>query len=212
VTVDRDRIYNAPVFDYARIDEYSRPEYITNIYSYYGVSGGAAVAVGVSGGTSTTTSGATTTGGLQRLAQQQARRQVRRWKDRRLPTPQQGEEHTQVRRQPRAQRRLGRVKQLLQPLTVEPVLRHRKNERRVRKKRRSRQRQGVVAKLKRNPKLSELHRKERPRARKQRNQLGAEHEVAKPGLLRKDHKNNESGLTVFDKQLRQISPVRISPA
>jgi hypothetical protein len=45
VTVDRDRIYNAPVFDYARIDEYSRPDYITNVYSYYGVSGGAAVGV-----------------------------------------------------------------------------------------------------------------------------------------------------------------------
>jgi hypothetical protein len=144
--------------------------------------------------------------GLQRLAQQQAQRHVRRRKDRRLPTPQQGEEHTRVRRQPPAQRRLGRMKQLLQPLTVEPVPRHRKNERRVRKKRRSRQRQGVVAKLKRNPKLSELHRKERPRARKQRNQLGVGHEVAKPGLLRKDHKNNESGLTVsinkYDKSVR----------
>jgi len=40
VTVDRERIYSAPVFDYARIDEYSRPDYITNIYSYYGVSPG----------------------------------------------------------------------------------------------------------------------------------------------------------------------------
>ena len=63
VTVDRDRIYNAPVFDYARIEEYSRPDYITNVYSYYGVSSGGAVGVGVSGGTSTTTSGATTTTG-----------------------------------------------------------------------------------------------------------------------------------------------------
>ena len=63
VTVDRDRIYNAPVFDYARIDEYSRPDYITNVYSYYGVSQGAA-GVGVSG-TSTTTgvSGTSTTTG-----------------------------------------------------------------------------------------------------------------------------------------------------
>src|SRR3977135_237453 len=51
VTVDRDRIYNAPVFDYARIDEYSRPEYIGSVYSYYGVSPGAAVGVGVSGAT-----------------------------------------------------------------------------------------------------------------------------------------------------------------
>jgi sporulation protein YlmC with PRC-barrel domain len=54
VTVDRDRIYSAPVFDYARIDEYSRPDYITNVYSYYGVSQGGGVGVGVSD-TSTTT-------------------------------------------------------------------------------------------------------------------------------------------------------------
>ena len=66
VTVDRERIYNAPVFDYARIEEYSRPEYMTNVYSYYGVSGGAVVGVGVSGstttGTTTTTGGTSTTG------------------------------------------------------------------------------------------------------------------------------------------------------
>lgn len=64
VTVDRERIYNAPVFDYARIEEYSRPDYVTNVYSYYGVSPGAAVGVGVSG--STTTTGATTTTGSSR--------------------------------------------------------------------------------------------------------------------------------------------------
>src|SRR5881397_1628964 len=66
VTVDRERIYSAPVFDYARIEEYSRPDYITNVYSYYGVSAGAAVGVGVSSGTTTTgattTTGTTTTG------------------------------------------------------------------------------------------------------------------------------------------------------
>src|SRR5881396_762988 len=61
ITVDRERIYSAPVFDYARIEEYSRPDYITNVYSYYGVSPGAAVGVGVSG--SSTTTGATTTTG-----------------------------------------------------------------------------------------------------------------------------------------------------
>jgi sporulation protein YlmC with PRC-barrel domain len=61
VTVERQRIYDAPVFDYARIEEYSRPEYISSVYSYYGVSQGAAVGVGVSGGTSTTTTGAATT-------------------------------------------------------------------------------------------------------------------------------------------------------
>ena len=62
VTVDRERIYSAPVFDYARIDEYSSPDYITNVYSYYGVSPGAEVGAGVS---RTTTTGATSgaTGG-----------------------------------------------------------------------------------------------------------------------------------------------------
>jgi sporulation protein YlmC with PRC-barrel domain len=58
VTIDRDRIYNAPAFDYARIDEYSRTDYITNVYSYYGISQGPGVGVGVSG-TSTTTTNAT---------------------------------------------------------------------------------------------------------------------------------------------------------
>ena len=38
VTVERERIFNAPVFDYARIEEYSRPDYINNVYTYYGVS------------------------------------------------------------------------------------------------------------------------------------------------------------------------------
>jgi sporulation protein YlmC with PRC-barrel domain len=61
VTVERERIFNAPVFDYARIEEYSRPDYINNVYSYYGVSPGVGVGVGVSGGTSTTTTGAATT-------------------------------------------------------------------------------------------------------------------------------------------------------
>jgi sporulation protein YlmC with PRC-barrel domain len=63
VTVERERIFNAPVFDYARIEEYSRPDYINNVYSYYGVSPGVGVGVGVSGGTSTTTGAATTTTG-----------------------------------------------------------------------------------------------------------------------------------------------------
>jgi len=40
VNVDRDKIYNAPAFEYARMDEYARPDYIDNIYSYYGVSPG----------------------------------------------------------------------------------------------------------------------------------------------------------------------------
>jgi sporulation protein YlmC with PRC-barrel domain len=56
VSVDRDRIYNAPVFDFARIDEYASTGYINNVYSYYGVSG----QVGVSGQTYVT-GGATAT-------------------------------------------------------------------------------------------------------------------------------------------------------
>src|SRR5262245_38936178 len=67
-TVDRERIYNAPVFDHARIDEYSRPDYIANVYTYYGVSQGAGAGVGVSGATTTTgaSTGATTTTGAAR--------------------------------------------------------------------------------------------------------------------------------------------------
>ena len=65
VTVERERIFNAPVFDYARIEEYSRPDYINNVYSYYGVSQGVGIGVGVSGGTSTTTTGAATGTGTQ---------------------------------------------------------------------------------------------------------------------------------------------------
>jgi hypothetical protein len=54
----------------------------------------------------------------------------------------------------------------------------------------------VAAKPKRDLKLSKLQLKERSRGRKQRDQRGSGHEVAKPRLLRNDHKNNESGLTV----------------
>jgi len=52
VTVERDRIYNAPVFEYTRISDTT---YTTNVFSYFGVSAG----VGVSG-TTTTTTGART--------------------------------------------------------------------------------------------------------------------------------------------------------
>jgi sporulation protein YlmC with PRC-barrel domain len=63
VRVDRDRIYNAPAFDYARIDEYSSSGWINNVYSYYGVSGQAGVGVGASvTGSSSTATGATSTG------------------------------------------------------------------------------------------------------------------------------------------------------
>src|SRR5437016_1261635 len=58
VRVERDKIYNAPVFEYSRMDEYSTTGYINNVYSYYGVS----AQVGVSGQSSVTGSAATTTG------------------------------------------------------------------------------------------------------------------------------------------------------
>src|SRR5216110_1987677 len=54
VRVERDRVYNAPAFDYARIDEYSTSGYINNVYSYYGVTPGVGVGVGVSGTTTGT--------------------------------------------------------------------------------------------------------------------------------------------------------------
>jgi sporulation protein YlmC with PRC-barrel domain len=62
ISVDRDRIYNAPVFDYARIDEYATSGYINNVYSYYGVSAQAGVAgqTAITGGTATTTGAAGT--------------------------------------------------------------------------------------------------------------------------------------------------------
>jgi sporulation protein YlmC with PRC-barrel domain len=52
VSVDRERIYNAPVFEYSRINEYSTTGYIDNVDSYFGVSAGV--------GRSQTTTGATT--------------------------------------------------------------------------------------------------------------------------------------------------------
>ena len=59
--VERERIYNAPVFDYAHVREYStNPGYINQVYSYYGVSPSAGVGVGVSTGANTTTNTATT--------------------------------------------------------------------------------------------------------------------------------------------------------
>src|SRR5437868_6967036 len=57
VRVERDRVYNAPAFDYARIDEYSTSGYINNVYSYYGVTPGIDVGVGPSTTTRSTTTG-----------------------------------------------------------------------------------------------------------------------------------------------------------
>jgi len=68
VNVDRDKIHNAPVFDYTRMDEFARPDYIDNVYSYYGVSlggeTGVAASSGATAGTDVTgTAGATATPG-----------------------------------------------------------------------------------------------------------------------------------------------------
>ena len=64
VTVDRERIYSAPVFDYAHVEEYSRPDYINNVYGYFGVTAGAAIGTAVSSttGDTHTTNVNTTTG------------------------------------------------------------------------------------------------------------------------------------------------------
>jgi hypothetical protein len=111
----------------------------------------------------------------QQLTRPLHRQHNRQWeplhpaKDRRVPTPQQREDHTRVPPPRLAPQRSERVKQLPQPLTVKPVLHRQKNERRGRKKSRSRQRQVVAAKLKRNLKLSELHRKPPKVRAKERN-------------------------------------------
>ncbi len=57
VRVDRERIYNAPQFDYARINEYSTSGYTNNVYSYYGVQPSVGIGVGVSTGATTNTGG-----------------------------------------------------------------------------------------------------------------------------------------------------------
>jgi hypothetical protein len=68
VGVDRDKIYNAPMFDYARMDEYVRPDYIDNVYNYYGITPGVlndvAASKGTTAGTDVTgTAGATASPG-----------------------------------------------------------------------------------------------------------------------------------------------------
>ena len=62
VRVERDRIYNAPAFEYSRINEYSTGGYLNSVYSYYGVSGGGGVGVSTSTGVSGTAGTSTTTG------------------------------------------------------------------------------------------------------------------------------------------------------
>ncbi len=45
VTVDREKLESAPVWESSRIDEYSRPEWVRHVYSYYGVQPGAHMTV-----------------------------------------------------------------------------------------------------------------------------------------------------------------------
>src|SRR6266513_3985134 len=60
--IERERIYSAPVWESTRIEEYSRPEYINQVYGYYGVTPSFSVGVtSTTGTTGTTTTGATTT-------------------------------------------------------------------------------------------------------------------------------------------------------
>src|SRR5882724_4598145 len=59
--VEREKIYSAPVWESTRIEEYSRPEYINQVYGYYGVTPSFSVGVTSTGTTGTTTTGATTT-------------------------------------------------------------------------------------------------------------------------------------------------------
>src|SRR5438046_4100192 len=68
VNVAREKIYNAPAFDYTRMDEYARPDYMNNVYRYYGVSPDPRTAVsgssGATAGTDVTgTAGATASPG-----------------------------------------------------------------------------------------------------------------------------------------------------
>lgn len=61
VNVERDRIYNAPVFEYSRISDTT---YTSNIYSHFGVAaGGIGVSSATTTGATTTTTGATTNTG-----------------------------------------------------------------------------------------------------------------------------------------------------
>jgi sporulation protein YlmC with PRC-barrel domain len=57
--VERERIYSAPVWESTRIDEYSRTDYLNNVYGYYGVP---APRFGMEMNIGTSTSGINTTG------------------------------------------------------------------------------------------------------------------------------------------------------
>ena len=63
--IERERLYSAPVWEASRVDEYTRTEYLNNVYSYYGVPAprfGAEVNAGISNTTTSTTGAAGSTG------------------------------------------------------------------------------------------------------------------------------------------------------
>src|SRR5207237_8857667 len=53
--VERENIYSAPVWESNRIEEYSRTEYIKQVYGYYGVTPSFSVGVTATSGTATGT-------------------------------------------------------------------------------------------------------------------------------------------------------------
>src|SRR2546423_3253992 len=62
--IEREKIYSAPVWESTRIEEYGRPEYISQVYGYYRVTPSFSVGVTSTSGTTTgTTTGTNTTSG-----------------------------------------------------------------------------------------------------------------------------------------------------
>src|SRR5438067_2169481 len=54
--IEREKIYSAPVWESTRVEEYSRTDYLNNVYSYYGVPAprfNAELSVGVTNATTT---------------------------------------------------------------------------------------------------------------------------------------------------------------
>jgi sporulation protein YlmC with PRC-barrel domain len=63
-TIQRERIYSAPAYDYARMEEYGRPEYISGVYSYYGVQPSIGISTTLGVGATGTRSGVSTQTGV----------------------------------------------------------------------------------------------------------------------------------------------------
>jgi sporulation protein YlmC with PRC-barrel domain len=53
VRVDKEKIYSAPVWEASRVDEYSRSDWVGQVYSYYGVQPGVGVNVNVNSSSAT---------------------------------------------------------------------------------------------------------------------------------------------------------------